>query len=418
MTEIAGWPFPTGGKGLGGGDIDQQGAIRVDGNYVLAVNPGSNSVAVIPLAQIPNPVSAPYGTQTNLQLTFVLGHPARIGEPPNAAGLRLDGEDMSAISRCCALCIISLLMVLAPVNAGTIKIGVLKFGTVSWELDVIKTHGLDKAEGIDLQIIETANTAATTVALQAGAADVIVTDWLWVSRQRSEGARFTFLPYSTSVGALVVPANSPIATLPDLKGKKLGIAGGPVDKSWLLIRALAEQRHGLNLDNSVDKVFGAPPLLNEEILSDRLDAIITSWNFAVQLTAKGFRELLTVEQAARELGIKAKVPFLGYVFDEAWANQNKDDVMALVRASRKAKEILARSDFEWDRLRPLMKAADDQTFAALREGYRVGIPEHWGAPERADAAKLFKVMARLGGAELAGKSRDLQPGTFWADVSY
>jgi NitT/TauT family transport system substrate-binding protein len=101
-----------------------------------------------------------------------------------------------------------------------------------------------------------------------------------------------------------------------------------------------------------------------------------------------------------------------------WANQNKDNVMALVRASRKAKEILARSDSEWDRLRPLMKAADDQTFAALRESYRAGIPEHWGAPERADAAKLFKVMARLGGAELVGKSLDLQPGTFWADVSY
>jgi len=46
LTEIAGSPFPTRGKGLGGGDIDQQGAIRVHGNYVLAVNPGSDSVAV------------------------------------------------------------------------------------------------------------------------------------------------------------------------------------------------------------------------------------------------------------------------------------------------------------------------------------------------------------------------------------
>jgi len=47
VREIAGSPFPTGGKGLGGGDIDQQGAIRAHGNYVLAVNPGSDSVAVL-----------------------------------------------------------------------------------------------------------------------------------------------------------------------------------------------------------------------------------------------------------------------------------------------------------------------------------------------------------------------------------
>ena len=70
------------------------------------------------------------------------------------------------------------------------RIAVLKFGTVDWELNVIKAHGLDKAEGIDLQIVEAANTPATTVALEAGAADIIVTDWLWVSRQRAEGAGF------------------------------------------------------------------------------------------------------------------------------------------------------------------------------------------------------------------------------------
>src|SRR5262245_23843364 len=82
-----------------------------------------------------------------------------------------------------------------PATAGTIKLGVLKFGTVNWELDVIKANGFDKAEGLDLEVVELANTGATTVALQAGAVDVIVTDWLWVTRQRADGARFTFVPF-------------------------------------------------------------------------------------------------------------------------------------------------------------------------------------------------------------------------------
>lgn len=59
--------------------------------------------------------------------------------------------------------------------------GVLKFGTVSWELDTIKHHGLDAAEGIDLQVVELASNQATQVALQGGAVDMIVSDWLWVS---------------------------------------------------------------------------------------------------------------------------------------------------------------------------------------------------------------------------------------------
>jgi NitT/TauT family transport system substrate-binding protein len=305
-----------------------------------------------------------------------------------------------------------------PAEAGTIRIGVLKFGTVNWELDAIKSNGLDRAEGLDLQVVDLANTAATTVALQAGEVDIIVTDWLWVSRQRAEGAGFTFVPYSTSVGALMLPPDSTVTTLADLAGKKLGIAGGPVDKNWLVIRAAAAQRHGVELDQTVEKVFAAPPLLNEEILSGRLDAVLNSWNFTAQLEAKGFRKLIGVEDAARDLGIATQVPLLGYVFDETWAEAHKEDLLALVRASRKAKDLLARSDTEWDRLRPLMKAPDEATFAALRDGFRKGIPGRWGEAERADAVRLFAIMAKLGGAELVGKSAELQPGTFWNAVTY
>jgi NitT/TauT family transport system substrate-binding protein len=305
-----------------------------------------------------------------------------------------------------------------PAAGGTIKIGVLKFGTVNWEIDTIKSNGLDRAEGLDLQVVDLANTAATTVALQAGEVDVIVTDWLWVSRQRAEGARFTFVPYSTSVGGLMLPPDSTVTTLADLAGKKLGIAGGPVDKSWLVIRAAAAQRHGIELDAAVEKVFAAPPLLNEEILSGRLDAVLNSWNFIAQLEAKGFKKLIGVEEAARDLGISTQVPLLGYVFDETWADAHTEDVLALVRASRKAKDLLARSDAEWKRVRPLMKAPDDATFAALRDGFRAGVPGRWGEAERADAARLFAIMAKVGGAELVGKSTELQPGTFWDAVTY
>src|SRR5262245_37681902 len=137
----------------------------------------------------------------------------RLSVSPGACvqGLR---EDLTMICRRIAIFAIGLCLGLSALffgsaesQAGTVKIGVLKFGTVGWELDVIKQHGLDKAAGIDLSIVELANNQATVVALQAGEVDVIVTDWLWVTRQRAEGTRFTFVPYSTSVGSLVVPGD-------------------------------------------------------------------------------------------------------------------------------------------------------------------------------------------------------------------
>src|SRR5687767_8663979 len=139
-----------------------------------------------------------------------------------------------------------------------VRVGVLKFGTVNWELDTIKTHKLDEAEDIDLQIVDLASNQATQVALQGGAVDMIVTDWLWVSRQRADGADFTFAPYSTSVGSVMVPAESDIRSLADLKGRGLGVAGGPLDKSWLMLRALMMRKHGFDPDKDAAKVFGAP----------------------------------------------------------------------------------------------------------------------------------------------------------------
>jgi 6-phosphogluconolactonase (cycloisomerase 2 family) len=50
LAEVAGSPFATGGRGLvvpAGGDFDAQGSVRVHGRYLLAVNPGSDSVAVL-----------------------------------------------------------------------------------------------------------------------------------------------------------------------------------------------------------------------------------------------------------------------------------------------------------------------------------------------------------------------------------
>ena len=58
-------------------------------------------------------------------------------------------------------------------------------------------------------------------------------------------------------------AGLPIRTIPDLKDKKIGVAGGPLDKSWLLIQALARRDHGLDLAASNEIVFGAPPLLRK-----------------------------------------------------------------------------------------------------------------------------------------------------------
>jgi len=299
-----------------------------------------------------------------------------------------------------------------------IRIGVLRFGTVSWELDVIRRHGLDRAQGIDIQPVEFAAAQATQVALQAGAVDMVALDWLWVSRQRSDGADWTFVPFSNAVGGLVVPATSPIQSVADLPGHRLGIAGSPLDKSWLILRAYAQQRHGIDLDAAVEKSFGAPPLLAEQLKAGRLDAVLTFWPFAAKAEAAGLRSVLTIDTAVSALGIAAAVPFIGYVFSQQWAGRNHTAVVGFLAALAQARTILATDDAEWQTLGPLTGAADGAELQRLKAWYRRGIPTHWGPAEQDAAAQLFQVLATVGGRDLVGPATAIAPGTFWPDAAF
>ena len=75
---------------------------------------------------------------------------------------------------------------------GKLRIAVQKTGTFSWELAVIKARGLDRKAGLDIEVTEFASPEAAKIALLGGAADIILTDWPWVARQRSLGGQLVF----------------------------------------------------------------------------------------------------------------------------------------------------------------------------------------------------------------------------------
>lgn len=300
-------------------------------------------------------------------------------------------------------------------EAPTLRAHVLKFGTVNWELDVIKHHGLDTANGFNLEVHGVAGGSAAKVALQGGEADVIVSDWLWVARQRAAGKDYVFIPYSKAVGGVMVPDGSAAQSLADLAGQKIGIAGGPLDKSWLILQAYAETQ-GVDLAGSTEQVFGAPPLIFKTALQGELGGAINFWHFMAKMEASGMRKLIDVSEAATALGLDPETPLLGYVVRGEMLRDNPELVASLATASRQAKEVLASDDAEWDRLRPRMNAKTDAQFDALKVGFRAGIPAPGPINEDA-AARMLDLMAKVGGKELVGDAVALPEGTFFAPGS-
>jgi NitT/TauT family transport system substrate-binding protein len=292
---------------------------------------------------------------------------------------------------------------------------VQKTGTFAWELAVIRAHGLDRQAGLAIHVNELASPEAGKIALRGGAADIIVSDWLWVSRERGLGAKLTFYPYSSALGAVMVPNISSIRTLTDLKGRKLAVAGGPIDKNWLLLQALMKQ-DGIDLKSESTIVYGAPPLLAAKMLSGEMDATVNYWNFCAALEAKGFRRLAGMEDLLPKLGATGRVAMIGYVFDEEWGSANRDAVARFIAMTRAAKEILATSDAEWEKIAPLTGVADAATLRTYRDRYREGIPRRPIADEEADARVLYRVLAAVGGREIVGQAQELAPGTFYRAI--
>ena len=318
---------------------------------------------------------------------------------------------------CAAVALFSI--ALAPVHIAQadntpIKVGVLKFGTVNWELKSMKHGSFDTANKVDVEIVPYASGDATRIALQGGEVDVIVADWLWVSRQRASGQKLTFVPYSSSVGAVMVGADSGIESLADLKGKKIGVAGGPLDKSWLLLQGMAKQEHNFDLKAENEIAFGAPPLLAEKTKQGELDAMLNFWHYSARLEAEGYKRLVSAEEAAATLGSEGPVSAIGYVFSDEWAANNPDAAKGFVKASRDTKMLLKDSDEEWERLGSSGAIKDKgAALITLRDRFREGIPVRPIKDEITDAGNLYKVLAELGGPKLVGESPVMVEGTYW-----
>jgi NitT/TauT family transport system substrate-binding protein len=198
------------------------------------------------------------------------------------------------LRRLLGLSIAAMLVLSAQASAeDTITVGVLKFGTVNWEIDTIVQNHLDAANGFKLEQVVLASNDATRIAINAGDVDVIVSDWLFVSRERAEGTPLTFVPYSTSVGAIMVPPDSIAKTLADLKGAKIGVAGGPLDKNWLMFQGMAKDKYGFDLAAETEPAFGAPPLLMEKLLQGEFSAASNFWNYNAKLEVAGYRQIVS-----------------------------------------------------------------------------------------------------------------------------
>ena len=222
-----------------------------------------------------------------------------------------------------------------------------------------------------------------------------------------------FAPYSSSLGALVVSQDSNISNLADLEGKRIAVAGSAIDKSWLLLRAYAARTLNKDLAEVATPIFGAPPLVQRQLMTGRADAALNFWTFAAKLSGTGYRQILTMADVLLGLDITPSPPLVGFIWNEEKTRDKAATVESFINVVNQANGLLATTDMPWDRVRPKMRVDQDGEFEALKAFYRSGIPAGWSQKETASAEKLLALLAELGDKGLSG-----QETKFHADLFY
>lgn len=299
-------------------------------------------------------------------------------------------------------------------SGAPLRVASVKYGTLAWLLETIKAEGLDKKHNLDLAVVEIASNQASPVTLYGGSADVIVSDWPWALRQRGMGEALKFSPFSASLGAVMVPENSEIKTLSDLKGKRLGVAGSAIDKSWLLLRAYTTKKLGADIGTSAVPQFGAAPLLAEQIKDGRLDAVLNFWTYTARLKGHGFRAVASMKEVLAELGIVPTPALVGFIWKKSSEAALGGAITAFLAAAAEGNQILATSDAAWERLRPQLKAQNEEEFRALVAGYRSGIPGPWTDAEMKAAETLMSLLIEGGDTDLVGNGTRFDPKLFYS----
>jgi len=321
---------------------------------------------------------------------------------------------MSSLLRSLAVALAATLLAF-PALAIELRLGLQATGTAKWELAAMQALGLDQAHGLELEVRDVADSRAGQVALQAGAVDVILSDFVWVSLQRDAGNMVTLVPHSLTVGGLMVDPAAGITTIADLKGKTIAVSGSPVDKSYVVLAAYYMKATGGVLSEDADVRFGAPPLVNELLTSGQADAALNLWNWNARAALAGKAEIVSVPAMLADLGLSRTPPLLGWTFFE---DGPTEVVRAFLDASFETKAALLADDALWEQIRGAMNVGeDDALFAQLRDSYRAGVVSRYGAEDIEAADAYFDLIARFGGLGEASDATALAAGTFWQGYS-
>ena len=325
-------------------------------------------------------------------------------------------ERTAAAVRCAVVLVLLVGMFPGPAAAEVVRIGSQASGTLSWVLYGMERLGVDDAYGLQLEVTTYATKPATELALRAGEADIIVDDFINVVLMRERGVPVKAVyPFSLATGSVVVPAESEIRSLADLRSKRIG-AASLGDKSLLILRALTSGRLGFDPQHDASMIAVSPPLMEELMERGELDAAIPFWHIGARLVGSGrYRHVMAVTEMLAELGLPTDLPILVIV---ARDGADPDLVRRFLQAFRETTARMRADDAVWQGIldEGLYSLPDPSHFSSVREAWGEGLPQSWSEETVEGLVRLVEALVEVAGPEVVGVA-EIDPAAFTVELA-
>ena len=207
---------------------------------------------------------------------------------------------------------------------------------------VIIDQGLDKKHGIAVEYRAYPTLDGLFTAIRGKDVDVGFGGWTAFAQFRGKGFPVTMIfPVGRGVTVdVIVPTGSPIKTIADLKGKKVGSFAGAAGTATVLFRVVASKFHGFDPGKSGDLQFAGPGLLPALLDKGELDAAVMFDPLAAKLVASGKYRSIGNLADAYKAGTGEEFLWIGYSSNDDFMKAEPEALPKFTRAWLEAIEYV------------------------------------------------------------------------------
>ncbi len=249
-----------------------------------------------------------------------------------------------------------------------IRIGVVTSGGQGEVPYVIQQFGLDKKHGLSMQVVELSAPGQQYVMLRGDTIDMSPGSFVDLIRQRKAGVKLKAVHGRQRYNnRIVVQPNSPIQSFADLRGKRIGNYGTTF-LDWLIVRAAGKRAFGIDLEKDATSVSGSPPLLNQFLAKDQVDAMLQFSTLTVAPLLKGDqRVIIDMPTLIRAAGFSPEVFNTHWHVSEKWVSANPRGAELLYAMMDDAYAKLRNDDDVWPAIAKKIGITDPAIITAYRD---------------------------------------------------